>query len=654
MKNHRTTNATISMFLVLLVATLLAASCSSTDGETAADQAPETGAEDLSQTVEVSGSSDEAEAEQADPSIEAVETEKDEAPAAVAVEPPVDNLSGAAEILGEGFVLEAHDMKVEPSGVQMRVERIEQRSDATFVRLAIVNGADEERQVPHQDAAILTLPNGTTMGTIAAFPTRSVPLAPGGGSVVVLVFPPTSGPFDLEVGVDGLLTSQFSKLVGFTFTDLDPAVVVTGLQVDAPLTGIGTHQNGSQIELEGIRFTPDRIGININFRNGAERELWLFGAHETFIEDDLGNRYRALVEPNGNSFYELPEQSSLAGVLTFAGRMDPRASSFTVFVNDGGLLTNPLANSPAFVLGPFEFGSEQTVDLPVDLDVDVTIDRSRSSTATLSAISFDEETIRAQVTIINDADEVTDFNEGLTYLVDSEGTTYQSQIDELPELVLEPGEGFEGEIVFSGRLQPAATTVRLTINHGSIRDSFFFEPIEITRIAGAAPALTSFKVADTSIFVIGGIETTSVTEIAGAIAQFDGVEVDGGVLLTLPESILFDFGESTLRPDAVTSIGLVADILDFYEGDEVIVVGHTDSIGDDASNLALSVDRANAVLDALVAQGIDLDLLSIDGRGESEPVAANQQADGSDDPAGRQLNRRVEIFIQTTAGIPQG
>ena len=254
---------------------------------------------------------------------------------------------------------------------------------------------------------------------------------------------------------------------------------------------------------------------------------------------------------------------------------------------------------------------------------------------------------------MNGSDREADFNTGLIYLVDSEGITYQSQLAELPELVLSPGEGFEGEIVFGGRLQPAATSVELAIRNSALRSSFFFDPIDVERSSSAA-VLSSFEVADFSGFVIDSLDTSSVSEIAGAIAQFDGIEVEGGVLLTLPEAILFDFGESALRPEATSSIALVSEILGFYEGDPVLVVGHTDSIGDDDSNIGLSMARANAVLEGLVAADVSRDLLLIDGRGEAEPVAANEQADGSDDPGGRQLNRRVEIFIETTRGIPEG
>jgi photosystem I P700 chlorophyll a apoprotein A2 len=87
----------------------------------------------------------------------------------------------------------------------------------------------------------------------------------------------------------------------------------------------------------------------------------------------------------------------------------------------------------------------------------------------------------------------------------------------------------------------------------------------------------------------------------------------------------------------------------------VVVVGHTDSIGSESSNQALSVDRAASVVESLAQElGIDVGRLSAEGRGASEPVAPNTNPDGSDNPDGRQLNRRVEIFVLTDRPLPEG
>lgn len=657
----RTSIRSLGALAVSLLALLATVACSSGESDatgsdeiSTADGDRDPAATTVDVQTDVTVDSAEGQSDRSEVESSEVESSETTQPAVIVPPNPDALLEAAAEVLGSGIVLEAHDMAVESSGVHLRVERIEQRSDATFIRLAIVNGADEEREVPHQNEATLTTADGVRLQPTAAFPARSRLLEPGESDIVVLVYPSTKGPFDLQVGLKP--DSPFTRQVGFRFDGLDPAATLGGLPEDAALRATETHPNGSQFELDGIRFTPDRIGVGVEVRNGADWDLWIFGADETFLEDDLGNRYRSLVEPNGRTFFEMAPESSLDGVLTFVGRMDPRASSFRIFINDGGLLTNSLARSPAFVFGPFDLGAEQTVAVPENLDLDQVIDNPSGSMATLSAVRFDDETIRAEVTIINNtSDETADYNGALTYLVDSEGITYQSQIEELPELILGPGEGFQGEIVFSGQLQPGADTVRITIGRGlAFRHSFFFDPIEVNRVETVVSGLTDFDVPDVSVFSLGSLETTSVEEIAGAIAEFDGREVEGGVLLTLPDAILFDFGESTLRPDAASSIALVADILEFFEGDDVLIVGHTDSIGDEASNITLSVDRATAVLDGLVLAGVDPNLLDIDGRGEAEPVAPNAQADGSDDPAGRQLNRRVEIFIETELGIPEG
>ena len=71
------------------------------------------------------------------------------------------------------------------------------------------------------------------------------------------------------------------------------------------------------------------------------------------------------------------------------------------------------------------------------------------------------------------------------------------------------------------------------------------------------------------------------------------------------------------------------------------MTGHTDSIGDDASNLTLSQQRAQAVADAISAARSDL-RLTVVGKGESDPVEPNEQG-GEDNPEGRAKNRRVTV-----------
>ncbi len=80
---------------------------------------------------------------------------------------------------------------------------------------------------------------------------------------------------------------------------------------------------------------------------------------------------------------------------------------------------------------------------------------------------------------------------------------------------------------------------------------------------------------------------------------------------------------------------------------EIIIemASHTDNIGDDKSNLKLSQHRAESVVNYLVSKDIDKERLKAKGYGEKQPIAANQNPDGSDNPEGRQLNRRTEFKI---------
>lgn len=116
-----------------------------------------------------------------------------------------------------------------------------------------------------------------------------------------------------------------------------------------------------------------------------------------------------------------------------------------------------------------------------------------------------------------------------------------------------------------------------------------------------------------------------------------------GTVITLQDGVLFDFDEFTVRPDAADVLDQLAAALIESAVPTAEVSGHTDAIGDEAYNQDLSEKRAQAVVDALTERQVASTLLA-EGYGETVPVAANE-VDGHDNPAGRQLNRRVEIFV---------
>jgi len=115
-------------------------------------------------------------------------------------------------------------------------------------------------------------------------------------------------------------------------------------------------------------------------------------------------------------------------------------------------------------------------------------------------------------------------------------------------------------------------------------------------------------------------------------------ETDRGIELTVGD-VLFDPGRATLKPGAMPALGRLADFLRDHPDRTVLIEGHTDSTGTPDANLRLSLARADAVAQTLVAEGVDGARISPRGFGEATPVASNDTA------AGRQQNRRVEIVV---------
>jgi outer membrane protein OmpA-like peptidoglycan-associated protein len=103
--------------------------------------------------------------------------------------------------------------------------------------------------------------------------------------------------------------------------------------------------------------------------------------------------------------------------------------------------------------------------------------------------------------------------------------------------------------------------------------------------------------------------------------------------------VLFDFGKYNLKPDAQIKLAKLSGIILAHPGLHLAIEGHTDNIGGDEANMKLSQQRADAVRDFVVQQGLPPDAVTAVGLGKAEPVADNSTNEG------RQKNRRVEIIV---------
>ena len=115
---------------------------------------------------------------------------------------------------------------------------------------------------------------------------------------------------------------------------------------------------------------------------------------------------------------------------------------------------------------------------------------------------------------------------------------------------------------------------------------------------------------------------------------------DDTLRLNLDSEVSFDLNRYQIKPAFEPSLAKLAQVLTQYNRTVVHIVGHTDSSGTDEYNQQLSEKRALSVRDYLWSHGVSGERMRTEGRGESEPREANTSE------AGRQLNRRVEIYIK--------
>ncbi len=180
-------------------------------------------------------------------------------------------------------------------------------------------------------------------------------------------------------------------------------------------------------------------------------------------------------------------------------------------------------------------------------------------------------------------------------------------------------EGKEGhtEIIWDGRDY---------VFHNVVPDGNFVVVAEAKDIAG------NMKILPKEIITV-------VVPLKVITKEIELVEEARGLKISLTSKVLFDTGQSEIKSISYSALGEVVSVLNAYFENNIVIEGHTDSVGSSDYNQTLSERRAQSVFNHITAKGIKRDRIEWKGYGEEKPVATNRTRKG------RSLNRRVDIII---------
>jgi len=139
--------------------------------------------------------------------------------------------------------------------------------------------------------------------------------------------------------------------------------------------------------------------------------------------------------------------------------------------------------------------------------------------------------------------------------------------------------------------------------------------------------------------IIGNRMDSKAEELDKELENAEVERVGEGIKVTFDSGILFEFDSAEIQGQAEENLTEFASSMDEFEGSNILIVGHTDAKGTADYNQGLSERRAQSAGTFLMRQGISGDRIQTVGKGETEPVASNETAEG------RQENRRVEVAI---------
>jgi outer membrane protein OmpA-like peptidoglycan-associated protein len=135
-------------------------------------------------------------------------------------------------------------------------------------------------------------------------------------------------------------------------------------------------------------------------------------------------------------------------------------------------------------------------------------------------------------------------------------------------------------------------------------------------------------------------------QLTKELSDLKAKQTERGIILTIGD-VLFATGKADLSPEAMRSVDKLVEFLQKYTNRNVLIEGHTDSVGSDEFNLTLSQRRADSLKEALTGKGVEEKRITTIGYGKKYPVASNDTA------SGKQQNRRVEVSILNEGVKPE-
>ena len=323
--------------------------------------------------------------------------------------PPVITASATttAEGAAASRVYEMLALGTHPNGTQLRVDRVEVLSDSVVVSGSVTNGSSYGISVD-RGVTRLAADNGEVSLLIEGLPEQPIP--PGGELAIALRFGYLSDPSAVTLilnsgeGSSKADPSTSSPTMELGPIDLNPEISRPALPDPIPVRRSIASPTGVELQVEGINFTENRIGVWVRIANPGQTNVSIAPSiAPSLLVDDLGNRY-PLVLPEREGAMIIPARSARSGVLSFAGRIHPDAASLNLGLNAGtaGDTGDEHTIYPRLIAEAIDLaGDSAVVPLPSPVIAATVAEHPSGLRVELAAIAFQSDSSTAELVVPN-------------------------------------------------------------------------------------------------------------------------------------------------------------------------------------------------------------------------------------------------------------